>query len=371
MTIVLSNRGGSLRAAVMKDGRLWSYAEETLTHPAAEDIYLGRVDRCMPGLAACFVRIGETQVFLPYAEMRIPTPPRSGERVAVQIKRPPNGQKLAYATMDLCFAGKHSLLLPMSDTCAVSSRIENESERGRLYTRCLSLRPAGMGLILRSEALNASDSEILEEVRTLTEQWETLRNTAQTAPVGLLRAADGITERLLRDAKSSVDEIVTDEAPKAPWPVPFRVEADPFALFGVEAKLAAALKRRVWLPSGGNIVIDPCEAMTVIDVNTACSSGSSRDPCLNAVSVNREAAGEIARVLRVRGIGGIVLIDFIDMEREEDRTSVTDALREAFRDDPVKTVLHGFTRLGLFEMTRKREEKPLSPRDTREAQKMQ
>ena len=371
MTIVLSNRGGLHRAAVMKDGRLWSYAEENRVHPAAEDIYLGKVDRCMPGLNACFVRIGDTQVFLPYAEMHIPGPPRSGERVAVQIKRPPNGQKLAYATMDLCFPGRFALLLPLGEKCAVSSRIEEESEREKLYERCVSLRPEGMGLILRSEALNASDSEILAEIGHLTEQWEALRSTLGAAPIGLLRPADGIAERLLRDAKSAVDEIVTDEAPKVPWQVPFRIAADPFALFGVEAKLAATLKRRVWLPSGGNIVIDPCEAMTVIDVNTACSSGSRKAPETHAVSVNREAAWEIARTVRVRGLGGIILIDFIDMEREEDRMAVTETLREAFKDDPVKTVLHGFTRLGLFEMTRKRGEKPLSALSMQEDEKPQ
>ncbi|MBQ8136039.1 MAG: ribonuclease E/G, partial [Clostridia bacterium] len=170
----------------------------------------------------------------------------------------------------------------------------------------------------------------------------------------LLLGRPSALERFLRDTKGGVDQILSDAPVEAVVSVPVEVREHPMALYNVTAQWEKAGRRLHHLPGGGNIVIDPCEAMTVIDVNTAMDTGSRRGAEDARTRVNLEAAAEIARLLQLRAVGGIILIDFIDMDDENNRAAVMNALQKALETDPCKTVLHGFTSLGLMEMTRKK-----------------
>ena len=354
---VFSRRGDTRIGAVLIDGLLYRYEEESAEEATAESVYLGKVDRCMGGMEAAFVRVGKDRtVFLPYREMHgVPVPPPSGTRVLVQIRRPPTGKKQAYATMDISLAGKYAVLTPVTHKKAVSSRYA-ESDRPAAVERMLRLCPGDTGLILRLEAAGADDAAIENEIASLRTRWsEILCISGLASAPGPVFARPPLEERLLRDLKGGADRILTDDAsfPSAAGQAA-EFQSGVMDTYNVAAQVKKARDRVHHLPSGGNIVIDPCEAMTVIDVNTAGDAGNKKDPEKSRLKTNLEAAREIARLLQARDIGGIVIIDFIDMEKEGNRSQVAAAMEEALREDYRKTVVHGFTSLGLLEITRKR-----------------
>ncbi len=354
---VFSRRGDTKIGAVLIDGLLYRYEEESAEEGMAESVFVGKVDRCMGGMEAAFVRVGKDRtVFLPYREMHgVPMPPPSGARVLVQIRRPPAGKKQAYATMDISLAGKYAVLTPVTHKKAVSSRYA-ESERPAALERMRRLCPDDSGLILRMEAAGADDAAIENEIAVLRAQWtEILRIAEGASSPGPVFARPPLEERLLRDLKGGADRILTDDASllsAAGQAVEF--QSGVLEAFDVASQAKKARDRVHRLPSGGSIVIDPCEAMTVVDVNTAGDAGNKKDPEKSRLKTNLEAAREIARLLQARDTGGIIIIDFIDMEQEENRGKVAAAMEEALREDYRKTVIHGFTSLGLMELTRKR-----------------
>lgn len=354
---VFSRRGDIRIGAVLIDGLLYRYEEESAEEAMAESVFLGKVDRCMGGMEAAFVRVGKDRtVYLPYREMHgVPVPPPSGTRVLVQIRRPPAGKKQAYATMDVSLAGKYAVLTPVTHKKAVSSRYA-ENDKPAAVERMLRLCPGDSGLILRMEAAGADDAAVKNEIACLHDRWEEILRIADgmSAP-GPVFARPPLEERLIRDLKGGADRILTDDMTflsAAGQAAEF--QSGVMDVYDVAAKARRARERVHHLPSGGNIVIDPCEAMTVIDVNTAGDAGYKKDPEKSRLKTNLEAAREIARLLQARDTGGIIIIDFIDMETEENRSRVAAAMEEALREDYRKTVIHGFTSLGLMEMTRKR-----------------
>lgn len=356
--LLFERRDDLWECALLKDGQLYDYrrAQQGI---AAEQIYLARTDRVVRGMEAVFVRLTDRENgFLPYSEIkgRTSVPPRSGEKLLVQVKKPPVQQKCAYVTCDITLAGKYVILLPYGNTCTLSRKIEDESAVLRLSTLGKALRPANMGIILRDEAADVSDQEIIAELQDLCLRWQSICNKADAADApAIIDAGPGPVERMLRDTKCDVCEIVTN-APEAftAFPVPVRTAPHPMTLYNIPGKLEKSLRRKVWLDCGGNLVIDPCEALTVFDVNSAKDLGTKKGATDTLTRLNIEAAQEIARLLRLRRIGGIVLIDFVDMQTDADRALVRDALEKALRDDPVKTVIHGFTALGLMEISRKK-----------------
>lgn len=356
--LLFERRDDLWECALLKDGQLYDYRREQ-QGIAAEQIYLARTDRVVRGMEAVFVRLTDRENgFLPYSEIkgRTSVPPRSGEKLLVQVKKPPVQQKCAYVTCDITLAGKYVILLPYGNTCTLSRKIEDESAVLRLSTLGKALRPANMGIILRDEAADVSDQEIIAELQDLCLRWQSICNKADAADApAIIDAGPGPVERMLRDTKCDVCEIVTN-APEAftAFPVPVRTTPHPMTLYNIPGKLEKSLRRKVWLDCGGNLVIDPCEALTVFDVNSAKDLGTKKGASDTLTRLNIEAAQEIARLLRLRRIGGIVLIDFVDMQTDADRALVRDALEKALRDDPVKTVIHGFTALGLMEISRKK-----------------
>ena len=354
--------GDRQELAVIEDGRLCEYILDDTTGAAAEAIYVGRVVRVMTGMKAAFVDIGqEKNGFLPLVERsqtcragRL----QDGMTVLVQIKKQAQGTKGAFLTRDITLGGEYVIYMPMNHYIGVSSRVESDDDKEALRQLGKKLSVGAFGLVMRNAANDADEAVIAEELEQLKSAWETVAKAAPTAhvPSMLYRPRTQLDILLADYAPRGIDRIVTDDtALTLPYPMEHR--GDPMA--DVLHQRDKALERYVWLNCGGNLVIDRCEAMTVIDVNTAKNTGK-RDLEMTIMKTNLEACAEIARQVRLRNLSGMILIDMIDMTTDEHRQAVLDALTEAFRADRIKTVIHGFTSLGLVEMTRKKSRQPLS-----------
>ena len=327
--------------AVTEDGVLVEYIRLDGQEQTG-DILMAKAGRIMPGLECVFTDIGRAKAgFLPLKENSLTfrdTPIHSGDRFPVQVKKEENGEKGAYLTRDLTFPGQYVILMPMNRYIGVSSRVKDPAERQRLLETGQRISGGGFGLVMREAALPATEDEIRGETRLLQEKWDEVRRKASeaSAPGTILYSAD--IRRQLTDDYSS----------RGPLRILETEETEPM----ITEQLRKAADRRVTLTGGGNIVIDRCEAMTVIDVNTASSVLENKDATV--LSVNLEACAAIAAQVRLRNICGIILIDFIDMDTSAQRDAVQERITEAFAADRRKTVIHGWTNLGLLEMTRKR-----------------
>ena len=355
--LLIRSRGDKPALALMKDRRLveyWETEEDTAFQAGA--VHLGRAGRVMKSLKAMFVLLmGGVEGFLPFDEMLAGPMPAPGTPLMVQIKKPSQGGKAAYLTQDIALAGRYAMLLPHG-SFAHASRRAGDKKAMKLLARRLC--PENMGLVLRANAEKAPQADIKQEIESRLALWQQVQEkSARTAAPALLLEAPSPLERLLRDEQELPDQVLCDEEKAAGnLNLPVRLHPDPFGLYGVEQQLYQALKRRVYLPSGGQLFLDPCEAALVIDVNTGKDSKKAGDLILRT---NLEAAAEIARLLRLRRAGGIILIDFIDMESDAQRENVQSTLEEALREDRIVSEVLGFTRLGLLEMTRRKAETAL------------
>ncbi len=328
--------------AVTEDGVLVEYIPED---PADQcgDILLGKSDRVMPGMNCMFVDIGRKKSgFLPMdenSESFTGGKMHSGDRILLQVKKEETGSKGAYLTRDITLPGSTVILMPMNRYIGVSNRISDEVIREKLRKTGLEIADGRFGLVMRNSAEGAEIGTIRQEAEILYEAWqEILKKAAQGGKPGRVLFSGNTAERLREDyAKNGVDDILTV------------TEADNQVI----RQLRQAFERTVHLHGGGNIVVDRCEAMTVIDINTASyTGGDSKERTI--LETNLEACEVIAQQVRLRNLSGIILIDFIDMDEERDRSLVTERLNECFARDRIKTVIHGWTSLGLIEMTRKR-----------------
>ncbi len=352
--LYVEQKDGRICCAVTEMGALLSWQQE-MTAVWPEQIYLCKADRAMKGMEAIFVHLTKDQNgFLPYAECR--EKPLSGQSVLVQVKKPAIGDKLPFCSCDISIAGHYAILTPFSPRIAVSSRITDAEKAEALRELGKKRTPANMGLILRTESVQADEGTLQAEIGMLHQKWlRILKKAKEASAPCLIEEKEPLLHTVLRDEKGGFDKIITNIR-EFPYPAscPVQYAENPFALENIERKLEKSLARKVYLPCGGHLIIDRTEAMTVIDVNSGKFTGKKTGTESTFLSLNREAAKEIARLLRLRNIGGIILIDFVDMEQEESRQAVLDAMKEALRNDPVKCVLHGFTSLGLMEMTRKK-----------------
>lgn len=328
--------------AVTENGKLTEYIPYEKADQSGV-ILLGRIDRMMPGLNCAFADIGRKKSgFLPAEEEsgsfsggKI----RSGETVLLQIKKEETGEKGAYLTRDITLPGRTVIVMPMNRYIGVSGRIKDEEIRNRLKTAGAAVSQGRFGLVMRNAAAEAEEGEIRAEAEALFTEWEQILERArQGGKPGLVLRNDDPLTRLKEDYAAGGFETET---------------AGPETEAEINRQLKQSAERTLRLPGGGNIVIDRCEAMTVIDVNTASFAGNGTKE-RTVVETNLEACDAIAQQARLRNLGGIILIDFIDMDEETDRSLVSERLAEGFSADRVKTVIHGWTRLGLMEMTRKR-----------------
>ena len=355
--------GDRRELAVAEDGCLCEYIVDETCSAAAEAVYLGRVVRVMSGMKAAFVDIGqEKNGFLPLEERsqscQLPCL-QDGMPVLVQVKKEAQGTKGAFLTRDITLCGEQVLFMPMNRYVGVSSRVTDEGEREALKTLGREISGGTFGLVMRHAAMEAGEEVLRAEVQALQETWERIAKAAPTAHVpSLIHRPRTQLDVLLDDyLPRGIDRVVTDDPALDIPGVPVVTADDPMA--ALRPQRDKALGRYVWLDCGGNLVIDRCEAMTVIDVNTAKNTGR-RDLEQTILKTNLEACGEIARQLRLRNVSGVILIDMIDMTDPAHREAVLTALNTALQADRIKTVVHGFTSLGLVEMTRKKSRRPLA-----------
>ena len=383
------------RAAILENGVVQEvHIERTSRRGLVSNLYKGRVSRVLPGMQAAFVEIGlERTAFLHAADIAatasddtllgasaagVPAVEdirrlvNAGDEILVQVIKDPIGTKGARLTTFIALPSRYLVYMPRGQAIGVSARIEDEAERARLKTTLLQLVSNGGegGYIIRTAAQGASADHLRDDMNYLAKLWEHVRGAAAAAGAGSVVHEDlPLSLRVLRDELARGVSRVLVDAPRElermrefagafmPEAVPvIELYAGPrprFDLNGVEEEIAKALDRKVPLKSGGHLVIDQTEAMTTIDVNTGAYVGH-RNLEETIFRTNLEAAVSIARQLRLRNLGGIIIIDFIDMRDEPHRRAVLTALERALAGDRAQTHIVSLSPLGLVEMTRTR-----------------
>ena len=345
------------------------------------DVYLGTVENVLPGIDAAFVNIGESEKngFIHVTDLG-PLRLKKGaagitelleprQKVLVQVMKEPTGTKGPRLTGNLALPGRYLVLQPHGQGVNISRRISAETERNRLRALGVLIKPPGAGLLIRTEAEGISDELLIDDLEALLRQWEAIQQAAETAsPPVLLNRDEDFIHRILRDhmgpdlARVVVDdpaavERVTGFLGADGSTVLVEAHSEPDELlehYKVNAAIRDALKPRVDLPSGGYVIIEPTEALTVIDVNSGSftRSANARETVL---WTNCEAAIEIARQLKLRNIGGVIIIDFIDMDSRRDQLQLLEHFTGAVRDDAARPQIAQLSELGLVELTRKRQ----------------
>ena len=345
------------------------------------DVYLGTVENVLPGIDAAFVNIGESEKngFIHITDLGPLKLKKGGagitelleprQKVLVQVMKEPTGTKGPRLTGNLTLPGRFLVLQPYGQGVNISRRINGENERNRLRALGVLIKPPGSGLLIRTEAEGVSEELLIDDLEALLRQWEGIQAAAETAnPPVLLNRDEDFIHRILRDHfNPDVRRVVVDSAeavgrvtsflgadPNSPVVECHREATEILEHYKVNAAIRDALKPRVDLPSGGYIIIEPTEALTVIDVNSGSftRSANARETVL---WTNSEAAVEIARQLKLRNIGGVVIVDFIDMDSRRDQLQLLEHFTQAVRHDAARPQIASITELGLVELTRKRQ----------------
>ncbi|HEX4878265.1 MAG TPA: ribonuclease G [Limnobacter sp.] len=386
------------RVAIVQHGAVQElHIERTSTRGIVGNVYLGKVVRVLPGMQSAFVDIGlERAAFLHVADLwehrtynhhqsrQGTTPPPAiekmvfeGQTIIVQVSKDPLGTKGARLTTQISLAGRMLVHLPQDPHIGVSQRIENEGEREELRAKLTRLLPENTGgFIIRTHAEEATDEELVADVNYLRTRWREMLELTRTKPAPSLIYEDlTMAQRVVRDLVSSETQAILIDSKETlknlevfaatyASEVKDRLqlhqgERPLFELYNIEDELQKALGRRVELKSGGYLIIDQTEALTTIDVNTGGFIGA-RNFEETVFKTNLEAAQSIARQLRLRNLGGIIVIDFIDMTGEEHKKAVLAELQRALDRDRARTSVTDFSALGLVEMTRKRTRESLA-----------
>jgi ribonuclease G len=402
--LVINTTSHETRVALLENSHIAElYIERSRERGIVGNIYKGKVIRVLPGMQAAFVDIGlEKAAFLYVADVldemeaveqfvegnsqhakpaegtpneHPPLPPiedllQEGQEILVQVAKEPIGTKGARITSHISLPGRHLVYMPTVDHIGISRRIEHDEEKDRLRQIVEQIRPPGTGFIVRTAAEGKSEEDLHADMEFLVGLWQDIARRRENRRAPLLIHSDlDVTSKVLRDILTEdVDRIVVDTQeeydkivrfigtfmPRLKYVIELYDDDEPiFDAFGLEVEIARALGRKVWLKSGGYIIIEQTEALTAVDVNTGRYVGKHNleDTILKT---NLEAVREIAFQLRLRNIGGLIIIDFIDMEKELHREKVHSALEEALKNDKAKTNILKISELGLVEMTRKR-----------------
>lgn len=376
------------RLALVEDGELVElYIERRNNRRMVGNIYKGRVANVLPGMQAAFVDIGlEKNCFLYvkdaleqdlfnkdetyYKDIPITDVVKQGQEIIVQVIKEPLGTKGARVTTNITLPGRYLVLMPNTNYIGVSRRIVCSEERERLREEIEQLRPCNMGIIVRTVAEGKNRDDFDEDIKFLLKLWQKIKKEKKLgfAPRLIHRDFDLISKTIRDTLSKDIDKFIINNAKEYRDALElvellspslksrilyFNESVEIFDYYRIGSQIDKSLNRKIWLKSGGYIVIDSTEALTVIDVNTGKYVGSIglEDTVLNT---NLEAADEIAKQLRLRDIGGIIIIDFIDMIDKGDNQKVVDALEEALDKDKTRSKVLGMTQLGLVEMTRKK-----------------
>lgn len=378
------------RIAMMENGVVQELQiERSSSLGLVGNIYRGTVCRVLPGMQSAFVEIGLQRAAFLHAgdvlecnlgegDRPIESVLREGQSVMVQVIKEPIGTKGARLTTQVSIAGRFLVYLPQQDHIGVSQRIEDELEREQLRTRLIGLLPATRegGYIIRTMSESASDEELLADVDYLNKTWSHIQEKSKQAPDRSLVFQDlNLAMRVLRDVLCVDTEQVRVDSSETFQKlldfaqlyavtavdklVHYQGERPLFDMYSVEQEIEKAMSRKVELKSGGYLIFDQTEALTTVDVNTG-SFVSGKNLSDTIFKTNLEAAQCIARQLRLRNLGGIIIIDFIDMDEDSQRSAVLEELQRAVARDRARTGVNGFTPLGLVEMTRKRTRESLA-----------
>jgi len=391
--IIIDIGSGQTRVALLENKGLTEiYIERQRNERITGNIYKGRVENVLPGMQAAFIDIGlDKNVFLyvkdalpnayfdeddeyadskQYKDYQIDELLKTGQEIMVQIMKEPIDTKGARVTTHITLPGRFIVLMPTIEYIGISRRIESDSERERLKKIAEEQKPKGMGLIVRTAAEDCTAEDISNDITFLLKLWDNIKQKQKTGVTPRIVHKDvNIVYRTIRDMfTKDIDrlvinskehyekakELVTMISPHLKNKVEYYNKSyDIFEFYQVELQIGKIISRKVWLKCGGYIVIDQTEALTSIDVNTGKFVGTVdlRDTVLKT---NIEAAKEIAKQLRLRDIGGIIIIDFIDMPDTVHEATVLEVLKNALKKDRTRTNVLGMTQLGLVEMTRKK-----------------
>ncbi len=399
--IVVDVHNNQIRVAILEDGDLAEfYMEDDDNEVLVGNIYRGKIINVLPGMQAAFVDIGLNKNAFLYVgdintdkslfefknadnkiEHRLKTPSisdviREGQEITVQVLKEPMGTKGARITTHITLPGRYLVLMPTVNYVGVSRRIDDEEERQRLREIAEKIKPDDMGIIVRTAAKGKDMQDFIHDAELLCRLWDSIKKKEQKGKVPrVLHKDESLVYRTVRDLfTQDIDKFIINDynqylrvlelmdviSPHLKSRVNyFDDDKDIFERYGINYKIEKAIQKKVWLKNGGYLVIDPTEALTVVDVNTGKFVGRKNleDTVLKT---NLEAAEEIAHQIRLRDIGGIIIIDFIDMQQEEHRQQVLEALKHALKKDRTKTNVVGLTGLGLIEMTRKKVRNRLS-----------
>lgn len=394
---VINCSPAEIRVAILEDDRLAELSvERAVKDRTYGNIYLGRVVKLMPSMQAAFVEFGQdSDGFLPLDDARDPElmlsgaepavleqPERGerrsrsrpklrvGDRIPVQVVKEPMGTKGARLTMELSLAGRVLVLIPAESMVGVSRRIRSVTERRRLKTVAMELRPPGYGLILRTVADGHSREQIRADLEDRMKVWEKIRAGLKRGKVGdLLHSEPGMVSSVMRDLFTpDLDGVICDDRalykeihafmsdvlPEIADKTELYTGKEPlFDTMGIEEEIASSIERKVWFKGGGYLIIESTEAMISIDVNSGRYT-RKRNIEETALRVNLEAAREACHQLRLRDLGGLVVIDFIDMRKEANRLKVQQEMRQLLKQDKAQTDIAPISRFGLLEMTRER-----------------
>ena len=386
------------RVALIENGAVQDlHIERTLERGLVGNVYLGKVARVLPGMQSAFIDVGlERAAFLHVADLhggghhpkhdvavQVPIERQvfEGQTLMVQVVKDPIGTKGARLSTQVSIAGRMLVFLPQDNHIGISQKIGSADLREQLRLRMQKLTattdgtPTG-GFILRTNAEDATDGELADDIAYLRKAWSAIRAQGMSQPPGTLLHEDlNLAQRVLRDLATDATQTIRIDSQmqfdalkdfgsaytpgSAAKLELYKGERPIFDLFGIEEEIARALARRVDLKSGGYLIIDQTEALTTVDVNTGGFVGA-RNFDDTIFKTNLEAAGAIARQLRLRNLGGIIIVDFIDMVRDEHQAAVLAEFRKQLSRDRTKVTVSGFTQLGLVEMTRKRTRESLA-----------
>ena len=398
--IVINESIGETRIAIMEDNSLVElYYELPEKERMVGDIYYAKVAKVIKGLQAAFIDIGQKQdAFLHFSDLdpRLldfdpkakkgeqfkgasrgernfsdqNAPIRRGQNILVEVTKEPMAEKGARITTDISIAGRFLVLVPNENMVGVSRKIRSRREKGRLKKLGRQIRPQGFGLVIRTVAEGKSEDMLRADMDYLLKKWDELVKTMQTVhPPALVHKEVGVLSGVIRDLfTTDIDQLMVDSkkmhreivkylkdvSPQMVNRVQLHQKKNPiFDEYGIEAQINKSLSRKVWLRGGGYLFIDHTEALTAIDVNSGRYRGKKGHDA-NSLKINLDAAKEIARQLRLRDIGGIIIIDFIDMVEERNRKRLTDEFRRELKKDRAQINTTPLSEFGIIEMTRQR-----------------
>lgn len=343
--------------ALVENGKLIEYYEEDEnTHRREGNIYIGIVKDIIKGMQSAFVDIGTEKNSFIHLKDILPKIDQTKEeqnsnidisdmiqpnqKILVQVKKDSNEKKGARVSTHINLPSKYIVLMPNTDIITISQKIEDETEQKRLIKLVKDNLSKGNGAIIRTSAQGKGE-EIIEDIKQIEDKWNKIIQTSINPKLNkakLLYKSENIIEKILMDLTEKEIKIIE--------------EKDAFYKYDINKQIEKAQNRKIWLKCGGFITIDKTEALTAIDVNTGKYTGN-KSLEQTVFKVNREATIEIAKQLRLRDIGGIIIIDYIDMKSQEDREAIEKLLKEELKKDRTKTQVEGFTKLDLMEMTRK------------------